>query len=134
MVFNEVREDEKTINRIAKYLEHQNQLKIDQLHSVLHYVNDKSTCKSQLLLEYFGEKNSKACGVCSYCISKNKSKSDITSVTKEILNCLKSADLNSREIEKIVAYASKDIIFALQMLLENEIIVLKPNNQYTLRK
>lgn len=134
LVFNEVREDEKTINRIAKYLEHQNQLKIDQLSAVLHYVNDKNTCKSQLLLDYFGEKNAKDCGICSYCISKTKSKSDVTSVTKEILECLKSADLNSREIEKIVAYASKDIIFALQMLLENEIIVLKPNNQYTLRK
>ncbi len=134
LVFNEVREDEKTINRIAKYLEHQNQLKIDQLNAVLHYVNDKSTCKSQLLLDYFGEKNSKDCGICSYCISKTKSKSDITSVTKEILECLKSADLNSREIENVVAFASKDIIFALQMLLENEIIMLKTNNQYTLKK
>ncbi|WP_309641851.1 ATP-dependent DNA helicase RecQ [Flavobacterium sp.] len=134
LVFNEIREDEKTINRIAKYLEHQNQLKIDQLQSVLHYVNDKRTCKSQLLLDYFGEKDSKACGICSYCISKSKSKTDIHLVVKEILEVLKSADLNSREIEKVVAFASKDIIFALQMLMENEIIILKANNQYTLRK
>lgn len=134
LVFNEVREDDKTINRIAKYLEHQNQLKVDQLESVLHYVNDKNNCKSQLLLAYFGEKDAKSCGICSYCISKSKPKTDVALVTQSILENLKSADLNSREIEKVVPFATKDIIFALQLLLDNGIILLKTNNQYTLLK
>jgi ATP-dependent DNA helicase RecQ len=134
LVFNEVREDDKTINRIAKYLEHQNQLKVNQLESVLHYVNDKNNCKSQLLLAYFGEKDAKSCGICSYCISKSKPKTDVALVTQLILENLKSADLNSREIEKVVPFATKDIIFALQLLLDNGIILLKTNNQYTLLK
>jgi ATP-dependent DNA helicase RecQ len=134
LVFNEVREDDKTINRIAKYLENQNQLKVDQLESILHYVNDKNSCKSQLLLAYFGEKDTKSCGICSYCISKSKPKSDVALVTQSILENLKSADLNSREIEKVVPFATKDIIFALQLLLDNGIILLKTNNQYTLVK
>jgi ATP-dependent DNA helicase RecQ len=134
LVFNEVREDDKTINRIAKYLEHQNQLKVDQLESVLHYVNDKNNCKSQLILAYFGEKDAKSCGICSYCISKNKPKTDVAWVTQSILENLKLADLNSREIEKVVPFATKDIIFALQLLLDNGIILLKTNNQYTLLK
>ena len=134
LVFNEVREDDKTINRIAKYLENQNQLKVDQLESVLQYVNNKNSCKSQLLLAYFGEKEAKPCGICSYCISKSKPKSDVALVTQSILENLKSADLNSREIEKAVPFATKDIIFALQLLLDNGIILLKTNNQYTLVK
>jgi ATP-dependent DNA helicase RecQ len=133
LVFNEIREDEKTINRVAKYLEHQNQLKIDQLHSVLNYVNDTSHCKSQLLVSYFGEKDTTACGICSYCIGGSKP-TDITSTTKKILELLKTSDLNSREIEKLSQYAANDVIFALQMLLENEVVVLKANNQYTLKK
>ncbi len=134
LVFNEVREDEKTINRIAKYLEYQNQLKVEQLNAVLNYVNNKSDCKSQLIVSYFGETDSKPCGICSYCIQKIKPKTDITSTTQKILELLKTADLNSREIEKLSQYASNDVIFALQMLLENDIVVLKPNNQYTLKK
>jgi ATP-dependent DNA helicase RecQ len=55
LVFNEIREDEKTINRVAKYLENQNKLKIEQLQSVLHYAEDKTTCKSRLILLYFGK-------------------------------------------------------------------------------
>lgn len=133
LVFNEVREDEKTINRIAKYLERQNELKINQLQSVLNFVNNKDTCKSILLLEYFGEKSTQTCGICSYCVSKSLPKTDMSQVTKAILEILKTADLNSREIENKLSFASKDIIFALQLLLENEIITLKTNNQYTLK-
>ena len=134
LVFNEIREDEKIINRVAKYLEHQNQLKVEQLQAVLNYVNDDTHCKSQLILAYFGETDTVACGICSYCSIKNKSKSDIPKIIQKTLELLKTADLNSREIEKLSHYASNDIIFALQMLLENDVVVLKPNNQYTLKK
>ncbi|MBP6425886.1 MAG: RecQ family ATP-dependent DNA helicase, partial [Flavobacterium sp.] len=66
ILFNEIREDERTINRVAKYLERQNQLKKEQLQSVLHYTKEKQTCKNRLILEYFGEKSDADCGICSY--------------------------------------------------------------------
>jgi ATP-dependent DNA helicase RecQ len=134
LVFNEIREDEKTINRVAKYLENQNNLKIAQLHSVLNYVNDTKTCKSQLILSYFGENDIPACGICSYCITKNKPKKDIPTITQKILELLKNGDFNSRELQKITQFESNDVIFALQILLENDIIILKSNNHYTLKK
>ena len=49
ILFNEIREDERTINRVAKYLERQNQLKKSQLQSVLHYIKEKQTCKNRLI-------------------------------------------------------------------------------------
>jgi len=134
LVFNEIREDEKTINRIAKYLEHQNQLKALQLESVLNYVSDTSHCKTQLILSYFGEQDSTRCGICSFCLSQKKSKKDVSSITQQILEKLKTGDLTSREIEKDTLIERNDIIFALQMLLENEVVQLKPNNTYTLSK
>lgn len=137
LTFNEIREDEKTINRVSKYLENQNQLKVSQLRSVLDYVSNKTDCKSRLLLTYFGEKESENCGICSYCISKN-TKPDALLVTKNILELLKNQDLDSREIEKMSAsdfgIAPTDVIFAIRMLLENEIIALLPGNKYTIKK
>jgi ATP-dependent DNA helicase RecQ len=136
LTFNEIREDEMTINRVAKYLENQNQLKIGQLKSVLHYAAEKNQCKSKLLLAYFGETAGKDCGICSYCIGKHK-KTDALAMTKKIIHLLKDSDLSSREMQKILepdfGINSGDIIFELQMLLENEIIALLPNNKYTLR-
>lgn len=135
LTFNEIREDEKTINRIAKYLENQNQLKVSQLQSVLHYVAEKSQCKNKLILTYFGEKEKQDCGICSYCIAKGK-KPDALAITQKILSLLKDADLDSRDLQKTITTdlgIGTDVIFALQMLLENEIITLLPNNKYTLK-
>jgi ATP-dependent DNA helicase RecQ len=133
ITFNEVREDERTINRVAKYLEAQNKLKTEQLKSVLQYIKEEKTCKNKLLLGYFGENITKDCGVCSYCISKTKSKIDTTSVQEKIIGLLKIQEMDSREIQKLTKYPKDAIIFALQNLLENDSIVIKPNNLYSIK-
>ena len=134
LVFNEIREDEKTINRIAKYLEHQNQLKSKQLGSVLHYVGDKTQCKRQLILSYFGEQRSIPCEICSFCLSQKQSKKEVSFITQQILEQLKTGALTSREIEKNTLIEKDDLIFVLQMLLENDVVRLQSNNTYTLTK
>ena len=133
LTFNEVREDERTISRVSKYLENQNLLKKEQLKSVLNYINEKNTCKSKLILNYFGEKTTEDCGLCSYCITKKSKKKDIGRLSKEILALLKIEPLNSREIQNRTNSQSEDVIFALQQLLESESIIVKPNNKYTLK-
>ena len=134
ITFNEVREDERTISRVAKYLEAQNKLKTEQLKSVLHYIKEEKICKNKLLLNYFGEIVKEDCGVCSYCITKNKTKSDTVTLEDKIFSLLKIQELNSRDIQKLTKYPKDDVIFALQNLLENDRIAVKPNNLYSLKK
>ena len=133
IIFNEVREDERTINRVSKYLETQNKQKVTQFESVLHYINEKKVCKSKLILDYFGEKTEKNCGICSYCISKKTKVSDTSSILEKIIGLLNIQDLNSREIQKLSKYSEDDVIFALQNLLESNKIAVKPNNKYSLK-
>lgn len=133
IIFNEVREDDLTINRVIKHLDQQNQLKKDQLNSVIHYINDKKQCKNQLLLAYFGEKSNQECGICSYCIAQSKQPKPTESLTNTILSLLQEEDLNSRELEKIIQKNTDAILFALQELLEQNKICIQPNNKYTLQ-
>jgi ATP-dependent DNA helicase RecQ len=133
IIFNEVREDERTINKVSKYLENQNKQKIAQFESVLQYINEKNICKSKLILHYFGEKAEKDCGICSYCISKKTKVGDTSLILEKIIGLLEIQDLNSREIQKLTKKSEDTIIFALQDLLENGKIVVKPNNKYTLK-
>lgn len=133
IVFNEVREDEKTINRVSKYLDAQNQLKVHQLKSVLYYIKEKNTCKSKLILRYFGEIKKDDCGICSYCISKSTPQRDTISITEKIISLLKIEELNSRDIQKISKLPKDDVIFALQDLLDKDIVYIKPNNLYSLK-
>ena len=133
IIFNEVREDERTINRVSKYLENQNKQKVAQFESVLTYVKEKDVCKSKLILDYFGEKATTDCGICSYCISKETKSIDSSLLSEQILSLLKIEDMNSREIQKLTKKVEDAVIFALQALLENNKIAVKPNNKYTLK-
>lgn len=133
IIFNEVREDERTINRVSKYLENQNDLKRSQLQAVLDYVANDKSCKSRQLLSYFGEKESKNCGICSYCIQQDKTESKVSSVAEKILDLLKTSPMSSREIQMYSKFSDDAIIFAVQQLLETNKIEILPNNKYTLK-
>ncbi|MCF6130772.1 RecQ family ATP-dependent DNA helicase [Flavobacterium wongokense] len=133
ITLNEVREDERTINRISKHLEAQNKLKTEQLKAVLYYSTETKTCKNKLLMRYFGETIKEDCGICSYCISKSKKKSNPENVSDKILELLKMQDFNSRDIQKLTKLPKDDVIFALQNLLESDAISIKSNNLYSLK-
>jgi len=130
ITFNEVREDEHTINRVAKYLEKQNELKTNQLTSVIDYTNNETTCKSKLLLSYFDEKNITDCGICSYCLTKEKSNPKI--VLEGIASCLSKRPFTSRELENELSFSTNEILLGIQLLLENNKIAINNHNQYYL--
>ncbi len=132
IIFNDIREDEKTINRVLKFLDKQNKLKQKHYQSVVDYISDKKTCKSKLILSYFGEKSSKNCGICSNCISKNIDNKNLKNLSKLIVQLLQKNDLDSREIQKISKSTADEIIFAIQSLLEAKKIILKSNNKYSI--
>jgi ATP-dependent DNA helicase RecQ len=133
LVFNEIRDDERTINRVSKFLEKQNELKKSQFLSVLNYVNDTKTCKSSMILNYFGETKTKDCGICSYCIAKpKKTKADVDDLNEKIMQLLKIQEMNSREIEKLTKSKTREVIFAIQNLLDTGLIKIQSNNKYKL--
>lgn len=130
ITFNEVREDDLTINRVAKFLAHQNLLKEKQFHSVVNYITNEDTCKNKLLLAYFDEITKEDCGICSYCFSKKKVNPIET--TLSISKLLEKEALSSREIENKLNISSEATIFAIQLLLENNRIKINSNNKYYL--
>jgi ATP-dependent DNA helicase RecQ len=133
LTFTEIREDERTISRVSKYLETQNQLKEQQLEAVLDYIKNQNSCKSAQIVNYFGEKTGKDCGICSYCISKKNKKIDLPKLATEIVSLLKMSDLNSRELQTKTNNTADDVIFVIQQLLEKESIIIQSNNKYTLK-
>ena len=43
-----------------------------RLESMINYAQTTDRCRSQMLLEYFGQKNSAPCGVCDYCLAHKR--------------------------------------------------------------
>ena len=60
----------------------------ERLEAMIGYVSSGLSCRSQTLLSYFGEENSKRCGKCDACISLKKLKMDSTDA-EAVINRLK---------------------------------------------
>lgn len=128
ITFNEVREDDLTINRISKYLEIRNTTKYEQFKRIIDFIENETTCKNVLLLEYFGEKNTKPCGKCSTCLKKKPT--NAVSVVDKILSLLEEKPFTSKQIEAELNIDQEELIFALQMLLDKNKIKSNDKHQY----
>lgn len=134
ITFLKPREDDITINPIAKIIEQQHQLKHQQVEAVLNYIKNDSVCKNQQLLAYFGEKTTTICGQCSVCLEK-KSKVINTSnisITNKILRALNTEELSSRQLLNRLNCGEKELLQGLTELIEIKKIKITPINTYTL--
>lgn len=133
ITFIEPREDDKTIHRISKIVTQQHDLKKAQLQSVFDYIKNDGVCKSQKLLSYFEETDSKACGICSSCLERSKNKSFSKKDTQTILTLLKKDSLSSRKLETLSSFDSNTLTAILANLLERGIIEITERNTYQLK-
>lgn len=128
------REDDKTINRVAKEVTRLNQIKEREVASIIKYVINDEVCKSIQLLRYFGEKNTKKCGICSVC-AKDKtipSKEEVKLISSKILLLLEEKELSSKELCEKITFADEKILFVIRLLLDSKKIILNVKNQYLL--
>ncbi|WP_178984117.1 RecQ family ATP-dependent DNA helicase [Winogradskyella helgolandensis] len=134
ITFLKPREDDITINPIAKTIIQQHTLKHQQIEAVLNYVKNDSVCRSQQLLRYFGEKTNKTCGICSVCVAKtaNKNTSPNDTITLQILKALQAETLSSRQLIQYINCSEKVLLQSLSELIELNKIKLTHANTYTL--
>lgn len=132
LTFLAPREDNKTINRIAKTIEQQNQVKVKQVYSVIDYINNNSVCRSKQLLNYFGEKDAGSCGICSVCIAKaSKHKNENRKLLiQQILVLLNDCEMSSRAIANQIKINEEEVISLIKQLLEEKRIDITPQNTY----
>ncbi|MBT8263331.1 MAG: RecQ family ATP-dependent DNA helicase [Bacteroidia bacterium] len=126
------REDDKTINRMAIGVRELNDKKTKQVKAMLSYVENNFNCKSEQLLQYFGEEITERCGICSVCLKEVKptGKKELKIIAEQILVLLETEDLSSREISERLTFTEHDIIKVLKALLDSRKIGLNSRNQY----
>ncbi len=129
------REDDKTINRIAKEVTKLNQVKEKEVQSVIQYVTNNQVCKSVQLLRYFGEKNIEICGICNVCATQDTvpSKKEIEIISNTIMSLLEESTFSSKELCEKLTFSNAKIIVVLRLLLDAKKIGLNSKNQYFLQ-
>ena len=129
------REDERTINIFAKKIKQIQQVKKDNVESMLTYIKDSKLCRSRNILNYFGETATENCGKCDVCLQRNPVNNDIIKIIEQdILQILMVKKESSRGLIKLLTYKESSIILALQRLMEEQRIRVNSINQYEIIK
>lgn len=72
-----------------------------RLKSVRSYVSDNVTCRTRLLVKYFGEGLDEDCGICDTCIARKKNAfagQEFSDIARAVQNELMQAALNSQQL------------------------------------
>jgi len=104
---------------------------LKRIEAVIHYAESHSKCRSQLLLEYFGEKDSPRCGQCDVCKSRNE-----LSISKfqfdQIIVMVKEILQNPCNYESLLINLEGNQdqnIKVIRWLLDNEKIIYRIDNK-----
>lgn len=104
-----------------------------RLDAMLNYVESNNKCRSKLLLEYFGENNSKSCSYCDVCSRKNNlgiTKYEFETIGIEIKRLLQNNPMLINDIvDSFNDFENEKIIKVIQWCLDNNRIKYNDERQ-----
>ena len=132
LIFLVPREDDLTINSFSKKVQERHQLKVTNIDSMLSYISNTKTCRNRQLLHYFGEHETKNCGICDIC--KNNSKTEVSEkeILKDIIKLLKHSSSSSRTLMMSLMHNEDQVLEGIKRLLEDGQIRVNSQNEYEL--
>lgn len=124
------REDDRTINVFAQKVAELNRTKVEKIEAMLKYIRTENTCRSRLLLQYFGEKATGDCGICDSCLKKKQDPIGQVPIEERILYMLREGPQGSRYLIKQLNERENRVIDALRELLIDGAIRVNSKNEY----
>ena len=96
----------------------------NRLDSVTNYVNCTNTCRSQLLLAYFGEAESEPCGKCDYCLQRERERLrslEFSRLSSDILSIYNDCtDIKEMVSRLCTRYEEEKIVVVTRWLIDNK--------------
>ncbi|MDR0865481.1 MAG: RecQ family ATP-dependent DNA helicase [Candidatus Symbiothrix sp.] len=95
----------------------------ERVENVIHYGSSTVSCRSKILLNYFGEKDTGECGHCDVCLSKKNKHPDASTMNQIIREIVAQVAGKERTVEELIRtmdYPEKQVIQAIRFLADNK--------------
>ncbi len=123
---------QETVVPDLKLLEFRKQRFKERVNAMLHYAESLTSCRSMMLLNYFGETTNTRCGTCDYCRKRNKIElNDLTfeKQNAEIKEIIQQQTLRYDELlEKFPASKKEQYVQSLQWLIDSGKIIISESD------
>jgi len=123
---------QETVVPDIKLLEFRKQRFNERVNAMLHYADSLTSCRSMMLLNYFGETTNTRCGTCDYCRKRNKIElNDLTfeKQNAEIKDFIQQQTLRYDELlEKFSASKKEQYVQSLQWLIDSGKIIISESD------
>ena len=101
-------------------------LMMERFESIVEYVTSEDRCRSQIIENYFGDKESKECGVCDVCLRKRRGEASQVPVAERIVAMLGDAELDIKELTSAMNIAPERVVEVVdKMVAEKKISISK---------
>ena len=110
-------------------LQEKMQQRIDAINN---YAYSESGCREQMLLNYFGEESSYACGHCDLCIDTRKRNEHTPKDVRDgVLYMTALKPRTVREMFDTLSFARQEIADTISFLVEEELLIHNPDDTYS---
>jgi len=122
VIFTEERLDDKNLYISRENYSERKDRYLKRIEAMLNYATSTTKCRSQSLLEYFGEKNAYRCGKCDVCTSRNEldmSKYQFDQILDQLKEILSGGPHGIEQLVDSVKQPSDKTTLVIRWLMDN---------------
>jgi ATP-dependent DNA helicase RecQ len=126
IIFTEERLDDKNLLLSNENYRLRKERFLKRIDSMLSYSSNSTKCRSQFLLDYFGDENSTRCGYCDICNSRNEldlNKLEFDKILDQIKDAISKNPLPLETLVDSIKYNSEKTLNVIHFLLDNKKII-----------
>lgn len=123
ITYLEERLDDKNLYISPENYRFRKEMFVRRISSVIQYVSEKETCRSIMLLKYFGQQNPPACGICDVCTGLHDlgiKNHEFFKLQEKILHALKQKSALPDDLVNMFGSQKDKAILVVQWLIDNQ--------------
>ena len=133
IIYTTPREDLKYLSIPRNVYEERKERFSHRIHSMLEYVLHDKKCRTQILLNYFGETFNRECGLCDICLQQKSGEltsGDFSRIEKEIYKLLQADKCSLDTIIARIPFSQEKIVETLRFLCDEQFVQVKDGLYY----
>ncbi|MCG8473870.1 MAG: RecQ family ATP-dependent DNA helicase [Cytophagales bacterium] len=136
LTFTQARQNAQQLTLNYKRMRERKTLAKEKIQAMVHYTENQSVCRAQVLSSYFGEELDKTCGICDICRNRKIQKESL-SYQKEILSYLsQKGDASPEELRQGLNAEINEKLLGKQIdeMITKEILFYSQSGKLSLKK